>query len=193
MQIQFAPVVLLYAVTLVLFVLLNLRGAYSRVRAAVSDYAIGPTRPLFLADGLAGGAAALLLGTCLLIGGRFPAWGALCLLAHAFFRLGVLTFPIDLEGQRLSWHGRLHYSFAIPGFAAVYLAVVALGPAAAAIIAPGFLPPLRLLALLAAASLGGVALCMFPFFRPIFGLVERVFLLSTALWLWIFSLALTVG
>jgi hypothetical protein len=42
-----------------------------------------------------------------------------------------------------------------------------------------------------AASLAGVVICLIPALRRIFGLVERIFLVSVLLWSAVFALAAT--
>lgn len=193
MAVIYLPVLALYLVTLVLFILLHVRGTYDPVRTAVSDYAIGPTRRLFLLDGAAGGLAAALLGGLVLSDARFPPMAGLFLLAHACLRFGVLAFPVDLEGQSMSRHGKLHYTFAVPGFAMVYLAIHALGPATREIVPGAIHITFTVLEAVASFALAAVAVCLFPPLRRVFGLVERVFLLSTALWLGCFSLAMSLN
>lgn len=186
-----AIVAALYALTLVLFIGLHLRSGRNPVREAVSAYAFGPTRWLFLLDGAAGGLAAALLGAILLEDARFPALGAFCLLAHAGFRVGVLGFRADPDGHAGSRHARLHYGFAFPGFLTAMLAIHVLMPEAMAITPAAAKVALDLLYAVAGTSLAGVIACLFPPMVAAFGLLERCFLLSTSLWL--ASLALTLA
>lgn len=190
MAVSYIPVVVLYLVTLVLFILLHLRGTYDPVRTAVSDYAIGPTQTLFLVDGATGGLAAAWLGALLLTDAHFPPVSGAFLLAHACFRVGVLAFPVDLEGHAASRHGRFHYAFAVPGFVMVYLAIHTLGPATRLMFPEAIHITLATLETVASVALAFVAVCLISPLHRLFGLVERVFLLSTALWLGGFSLAM---
>jgi len=182
---------LLYFVQLALFLALNIRGSYSLVGHAVSDYGVGPSRPLFTIYGLIGIIAAIALGAAVLMDGRFPARGGVYLLAVAALRLGVLAFPTDLEGQRLTGTGKLHYLFAIASFALAYMAIDVLNPVALPVVANWASPILAGLYWIVAASLAGVVICLIPALRRIFGLVERIFLVSVLLWSAVFALAAT--
>ena len=71
----YAVAALVYLVQLALFLALNVRGKYSLVSHAVSDYGVGPSRRLFTIYGLVGIVAASALGAAVLADGRFPARG----------------------------------------------------------------------------------------------------------------------
>ncbi|MDN5927760.1 MAG: DUF998 domain-containing protein [Hyphomicrobiales bacterium] len=185
----YAAAALAYLAQLALFLALNIRGRYSLVSHAVSDYGIGPSRRLFTIYGLIGIIAAAALGAAVLMDGRFPARGGIYLLAMAALRLGVLAFPTDLEGERLTGAGKLHYLFAIASFALAYMTIDVLNPAALSIVADWASPVLAGLYWIVAASLAGVVICLVPALRRIFGLVERVFLVSVLLWSAVFALA----
>jgi hypothetical protein len=187
----YASAVLVYLVQLALFLTLNLRGGYSLVSHAVSDYGVGPSRRLFTIYGLTGIVAAVALGIAVLADGRFPDRGGVYLLLMAALRLGVLAFPTDLEGQRLTGTGRLHYLFAIASFALAYMAIDVLNPVALPIVAKWASSVLDGLYWIVAASLAGVVICLIPALRRIFGLMERVFLVSVMLWSAVFALAVT--
>jgi hypothetical protein len=182
---------LLYFVQLALFLALNIRGSYSLVGHAVSDYGVGPSRPLFTIYGLIGIIAAIALGAAVLMDGRFPARGGVYLLAVAALRLGVLAFSTDLEGRRLTGTGKLHYLFAIASFALAYMAIDVLNPVALPVVADWASPILAGLYWIVAASLAGVVICLIPALRRIVGLVERIFLVSVLLWSAVFALAAT--
>ena len=176
-----------YVVALGLFIALHLRGNYSLLRHAVSDYAIGPTRGLFLTYGLAGGLGAALVGCGVLVQGGLPVRSGVYLLASAGVRLGVLGFSTDLEGQPVTRAGLLHLVFAIAGFALVYMAIDSLQPFARDLVTGPVRTTLVWLHTVATLSLIGVVVCLYPALRRLFGLVERAFLLSTLLWLLTFA------
>jgi hypothetical protein len=185
----YASAAAVYLVQLALFLALNIRGSYSLVGHAVSDYGVGPSRRLFTIYGLIGIIAAVALGTAVLTDGRFPLRGGVYLLAMAALRLGVLAFPTDLEGERLTKTGKLHYLFAIAGFALAYMAIDVLNPVALPIVADWATPVLNGLYWIVAASLAAVVICLIPALRRVFGLVERVFLVSVMLWSAVFAFA----
>jgi hypothetical protein len=187
----YALAALAYLVQLALFLTLNIRGNYSLVSHAVSDYGVGPSRRLFTIYGLTGIIAVIALGVAVLTDGRFPQRGGIYLLAVAALRLGVLAFPTDLEEQRLTRTGMLHYVFAIASFALVYMAIDVLSPVALPIVAEWASPVLAGLHWIVAASLAGVVICLIPAFRRVFGLVERIFLVSVLLWSAVFALVAT--
>lgn len=178
-----------YLVQLILFFVLNARGGYSPLVHAVSDYGVGPTRRLFNVYALIGCAAAVLLAVALLVDGRFPMRGAIYLAVVAVLRLGVLAFPTDLEGQTLTRTGKLHYLFAIASFALLYMAIDVFHPVAVTLLAQPAVAVLTVLKWVVTLSLIAVVVCLAPPLRKIFGLVERIFLLSTMLWLGLFALA----
>jgi hypothetical protein len=180
---------LAYLVQLALFLTLNVRGSYSLISHAVSDYGVGPSRRLFTIYGLIGIIAAAALGAAVLADGRFPDRGGVYLLVMAALRLGVLAFPTDLEGRRLTGTGRLHYVFAVASFALAYMAIDVLNPIALPVVANWASPVLAGLYWIVAAALAGVVICLIPALRRIFGLVERVFLVSVILWSAVFALA----
>ncbi|MBT0773398.1 DUF998 domain-containing protein [Kineosporia sp. J2-2] len=99
---------------------------YDPLRHAVSDYGVGPYRRWFTAA-----AAASSVGTYALAGGLavtpgFPPLATedlVYLLLIPLTRAGVALFPTDLEGDRATRSGRLHYLFAIAQFTLIYLAV----------------------------------------------------------------------
>lgn len=179
-----------YLLALGLFAALHLRGSYSILRHAVSDYAIGPTRGLFLAYGLTGGLGAALAGCGVLASAALPVRSGVYLLASAVVRLGVLGFPTDLEGRPVTRSGRLHLLFAIAGFALVYMAIDSLLPFARDLATGAARTVLVGLQAIATLSLIGVVICLYPALRRVFGLVERAFLVSTLLWLLTFAAVL---
>jgi hypothetical protein len=187
----YALAALAYFVQLALFLTLNIRGNYNLVSHAVSDYGVGPSRRLFTIYGLTGIVAAVALGTAVLMDGRFPTRGGIYLLVMAALRLGVLAFPTDLEGQRLTGTGKLHYLFAIASFALAYMAIDVLNPVALSIVAQWASPVLAGLYWIVAASLACVVICLVPALRRVFGLVERIFLISVLLWSAVFALAVS--
>ncbi len=172
------------------FAVLHVRGRYSPVSQAVSDFGVGPTRRLFAAYGLIGGLGALALAAATFADGRFPLRASVCLLLLALIRPGVLAFPTDLEGTPLTRTGRLHYAFAIASFALLYMAIDVLHPVAIGQIDGPALIALSGLRRVITWSLIGVVVCLAPPLRKTFGLVERAYLLSTLLWLIVFALSL---
>ncbi|TDW86412.1 DUF998 domain-containing protein [Kribbella sp. VKM Ac-2566] len=177
---------------LCIFVALHLLPTgYHPVRHAVSDYGVGRYARLFRWALLLSSAGILALAAGL---GFEPGTPTVTVLQLVFLflipvtRVGMLKFPTDLEGQRLTNSGRLHYAFAVAAFALTYAAIAGLTPELEPVGAwepvGGFLSVLRMIALV---SLVLLVIALVPRLRKVFGLFERGFLLSTNLWF------LTVG
>jgi hypothetical protein len=175
-----------YLANVALLVWLHLRRTgYSPIRHAVSDYGVGPTRRTFAVYGWLGSAGALALAATLWAADTLPvpAWLLGVLVAMVVARVGVFLLPTDLEGQRLTATGLLHYLFAVLSFAAAYVAVRNLTPIFSH--APGWEPVRGVLDGLAwAATPALVANCvtMLKPLRRVFGICERFFLGVVALW-----------
>jgi hypothetical protein len=183
-----------YFASAALFVALHLRSTgYSPLRHAVSDYGVGPSRRAFAAYSWLGSAGAAALGGALWAAGQppVPAWLLGVLAAMVVARAGLTLFPTDLEGQRLSRTGLLHYAFAIASFAAAYVFVRNGTPHLAG--APGWEPArpfLEALARLALPALVANCVTMAPPLRRVFGLFERLFLGTVLAWFTVASGAL---
>lgn len=175
-----------YLGSLALFVALHLRrSGYSPVGNAVSDYGVGPTRGAFTLYIAAGSAGALALAAALWMAGEpgVPGWLLVVLLVMVVARTGVSVVPTDLEGQRLTPLGALHYLFAIANFAAAY---VFIGNATQfLVLAPGWAPARPVLVALAWAATPALVASCLTMARPLrrmFGLFERIFLAVVLLW-----------
>ncbi|MGJ7561707.1 DUF998 domain-containing protein [Brevibacterium casei] len=159
---------------------------YSIVSHAVSDYAVGPTRRLSsVMTWLTAGFWALLAGAVIT---GVPDWSdatgmtiALLVLAGIFVALPFA--PTDLEGEKTTLVGRLHYLFAIAWFALSYACMgnftrlfTAEGPAWLA-------STLAVIGWIAAISLAvSVLVLVVSRLRPkVFGISERIFILSVSL------------
>lgn len=180
---------------LVLMALLHRRfPAIWAARRPVSDYGLGPARPYFWAAAGAGLVATLALAGALALAPpdfprRLPSLGYLLLRALALVAL--IHYPTDGHGRATSSAGRWHYFWAIVQFTAL-TQLLALAPAVAHYLPPGPLPMLlTLLAPIGTGSLAGLVLALLlrPL-RPYFAALERLFLLSCALYLSALALAL---
>jgi hypothetical protein len=178
------------------FVALHFRSSgYSILGHAVSDYGVGPTRRMFAAYtslGSAGGVAfAVALG--LSRAPVVPGWIFGVLVVMVVARFGLTIFPTTLEGAKLTRTGLVHYVFAIVGFAASYTAIRNLTPAFGREAAWGPVQGvLDGLSILATAALVGVCATMWRPARRVFGLVERVFLLTVLVWFAVASAGMVV-
>ncbi|OJY30139.1 uncharacterized protein DUF998 [Gemmobacter caeni] len=185
---------LAYLAVIILFAALHLRGDYSPIRQALSDYGIGPSHPLFVGYAVAGIAASSLLAAAVLEDGRFTLRAGLCLLGMAALPLGVVAYPTDIEGEPSSRTGRLHLAFAVANFALAYIAIDDLFPDAESLPPAAFRHLLGALYWVVTASLLGVAVCLVHALRHrIFGLLERLYLFSSALWLGLFALGMALA
>jgi Protein of unknown function (DUF998) len=168
---------------------------HSPLKNAVSEYGIGGTASMFVVYGLVGSLGALLLALATLktSAAIFPKRVPLYLVLLAVLRLGVLRFHTDMQGEKRTKDGRFHFIFAIATFALTYMTVTAAQPTVDAISESTIGIILETLSWTAAISLVAVVVALLTPLRAYFGVVERIFLLSTALWLLTLSsvLALT--
>jgi hypothetical protein len=159
---------------------------YNPIGHAVSDYAVGPTARLFTTALTTSSAAVLALGFALIEGVGSPPLGTravLFLLVIPLARIGMTLFPTTLEGQQLTRTSLTHYAFAIAAFTLTYLAISETTPVLLALNpAPWLNTTLNASAHTVAPSLTLVVITMLRPLRRIFGLFERLFLLTTNIW-----------
>lgn len=159
---------------------------YHPIRHAVSDYAVGQYGSLFRVGLLVSSLGVLFLAIGLTLDPGAPPL-AVSQLVFLYLvpatRLGMAVFRTDLEGEKLTPTGRLHYLFAIAAFAFTYAAISGMTPRLTSVSpwqsADGLLSALQWIALV---SLVLLIVTLLPRLRTIFGLFERAFLVSTNLW-----------
>ncbi|MGW6276091.1 DUF998 domain-containing protein [Kribbella sp. NPDC055071] len=181
---------------LCIFVTLHvLPTGYSPIGHAVSDYGVGRYAGLFRIAGAASSVGILCLAVALTLEPGTPTvsvFELVCLYLIPVFRIAILRFPTDLEGQRLTRNGRLHYLFAILAFAATYSAIAGMTPELTSIDPWNSIHGLlHVLQLIAMVSLILLVIAMIPQLRRVFGLFERLFLTSTNLWFLLVAAYLT--
>ncbi|MFD9327956.1 DUF998 domain-containing protein [Streptomyces sp. NPDC060065] len=170
-----------------IFVALHvLPTGYHPVRHAVSDYAVGEYGSLFRVGLLVSSLGVVFLAIGLTLDPGAPPLAVsqlVFLYLVPAMRLGMAIFRTDLEGEKLTPTGRLHYLFAIAAFAFTYAAISGMTPRLTSVSpwqsADGLLSALQWIALV---SLVLVVVTLLPRLRTIFGLFERAFLVSTNLW-----------
>lgn len=190
MVVALASAMLLALYFLAMIVLHIAPTGYRLLYNTISDYAVGKWAPLARLTTAGTALAIVLLVAALAAGVGFPPLppaGCTALLLLAAARLGVALVVTDLSGTRATPRGIAHGVIAGVGFIAAVSAVTSLTRGLGAI---------PLLPVLAAISfplliLVGVALLVRRL-RPIFGLVERLFLLDVNLWLLVTAAALAV-
>lgn len=192
-MIVFALVSLLaFLIDLGIFVALHvLPTGYSPISHAVSDYAVGKYKSLFRVRLWVNALGILALVAALASASRvqIATLDLLFLGLVALTRVAMSFFPTDLEGKKLTRTGLLHYLCAILSFAFAFTALRDMTPALQhafpwASGTFGFLYVLVLPALIA------VIVTLVPMLRRIFGLFERIFLLTILFWLLLVSVAL---
>ncbi|WP_332880628.1 DUF998 domain-containing protein [Streptomyces sp. NBC_00564] len=159
---------------------------YHPIRHAVSDYAVGQYGWLFRVGLLVSSLGVLFLAIGLTLDPGAPPLAVsqlVFLYLVPAMRLGMALFRTDLEGEKLTPTGRLHYLFAIAAFAFTYAAISGMTPRLTSVSpwqsADGLLSALQWIALV---SLVLLVVTLLPRLRTIFGLFERAFLVSTNLW-----------
>lgn len=169
---------------------------YNPVHNAVSDYGVGKYAPLFRVSLWSSSLAVLALvgGLALGVGSPPLASSDLAFLGLvAVSRIGESLFPTNVEGERLTRTGALHYIFAILTFGFTYAAISGMTPALVKL--HPWHSDKGLLTWLAGAVLVGlilVVVTLLPRLRRVFGLCERFFLLVTYAWLVLTALLLAV-
>ncbi|MEP4990357.1 MAG: DUF998 domain-containing protein [Paracoccaceae bacterium] len=183
-----------YAVVLGVFLAFHVIAPERSIFAhAVSDYAVGKTARLFIGYGLVGSLGAALLAIATVSTGDFPVRVPIYLALLAILRIGVLRFRTDIEGEAVTREGRLHYVFAIITFALTYMIVSAAQPTLGTFANPPLNAILSGLGWIATISLVGVVTTLLPPLTRVFGLAERIFLLSTAFWLLLLAVTLVAS
>ena len=170
-----------------IFVALHvLPTGYNPIRHAVSDYAVGKYGYLFRIGLWASSLGVLALAFALIHGVGSPPLAhheLVYLFLIPIARIGMTRFPTDLEGRRRSRTGVLHYVFAIAAFTFTYLAISDTTPVLRHLSGTVILgSPLHWVAWLVAPELALVVITMFRPLRKVFGLFERLFLLTTNVW-----------
>lgn len=159
---------------------------YNPIRHAVSDYGVGRYRSLFNTALYLSSVAVLALDFALIEGVGSPPLATryfIYLLLIPLARIGMTLFPTNLEGQKLTRIGRLHYLCAIAAFTLTYMTISGMTPALRALDPTGWArAPLGGTAWIVAPALALVVVTMIRPLRRIFGLFERTFLLATNLW-----------
>lgn len=179
-QVLAALSLLFFVARLALFIQLHrVASPYGVTTHAVSDYAVGPTRRLSLANAIVSAMAWFALAAAFYVG--HATWADRLLAAAVLSAVGALSIasvvvPTDLEGQRPTARGIMHYVLAIASFGLVYFLmgnVVRLAshehwPVAAV---------LDVLQWVALAALIAVCLTVVgPGRKRLFGIAERVYL-----------------
>lgn len=175
------------SVYLAVFVALHrLPTGYSPIRNAVSDYGVGRYRRWFTAGLWASSLGVLALAVGLGIGLGSPPMAEHDLVFLGLItlaRVGMSVFPTNIEGQRFTRTAALHYVFAIAAFTFTYLAISHLTTQLKPITPWHSVErPLSWLAWLVIPALAGVVITMLRPLRRIFGLFERIFLVTTNVW-----------
>lgn len=188
---------LAYLVYFGIFILLQfLPTGYNPIRHAVSDYAIGKYHTLFntyvWSSVVAGFAFAFAL-TINLGPTLVPGWVFILMVLLALVRIGLVFFPTNIEGTRLTRTGAWHYLFAILSFGFIYTIISHMTPVLQ-IISPwrDIATVLASLETIVLYALIAVVIMLIPPLRKIFGICERIFLTSTDIWFILVSAFLIV-
>ena len=158
----------------------------------VSDYGLGRTAGLFKVYLIAGCIASPILAWQVHVSGDpdFPVSVTVYLALVALGRLGIALWQNDPHGARHTRKGNVHRAATLLAFTCAYMAVVEATPPLVALhegtrsIADEVMKHIISVAFIA------VVLTTSPTLRPWFGLAERVFLYSTALWFLLATLTL---
>jgi Protein of unknown function (DUF998) len=167
---------------------------YNPRRDAVSDYGVGQYRGWFWAQALAGGAAGLALAIALAeTTPSIPTEVVVALLISVVARLLIPFFPTDQNGSRFQTvPGTIHMILAIVIFASVIIAASKFGSAveheAAWHGVKGWLSALPWV--MTGAAIGLIVGLRAPRLKERYGLIERLFYVSSIAWFLIVSIEL---
>ncbi|WP_242272621.1 DUF998 domain-containing protein [Bacillus cereus group sp. BfR-BA-01310] len=177
----------------IFFLILHFKKTgYHPIRHAVSDYGVGATKNLFIIYAWLSNLGALSLSIVMLIvKDRFTISASIpvLIILMVISRIIMLFFPTDLEGEKLTVRGKLHFLFAILAFTFSYMAIDRGGSHLKLL--EGFKnlePFFHIITMISSISLGAVIVTMFKPLRFIFGICERVFLLSINIWFIVVSI-----
>lgn len=158
----------------------------------VSDYGLGRTARLFRVYLIAGCIAPPILAWQALVSGDpdFPVSVTVYLCLVALGRLGIAIWPNEKRGLRRTGKGQMHRAATLLAFAAAYMAVVEATPPLVALHEGARSVGDEVLKQVISVSFLSVVLTISSTLRPWFGLAERAFLYSTALWFLLATLTL---
>lgn len=159
---------------------------------AISAYGVGTTARLFKVYVLSGSVAAPLLAFqfWLATDPAYPGMIPVYLLLVMAGRLALGLFPNDLRGTPRTKSGQIHHAATLLAFTCAYMTVAEATPLLAAAVTGPLSAVLSMFKHLISLGFISVVLTISPPLRRFFGLAERVFLYSTALWFLIASLSL---
>jgi len=167
---------------------------YNPRRDAVSDYGIGKYRGWFWAQAVAGGVAGLALAIALAeTTPSIPTEVVVALLISVVARFLIPLFPTDQNGSRFQTvPGTIHMILAIVIFASLIIAASKFGSAveheAAWHSVKGWLTALPWV--MTGAAIGILLALRAPLLKRKFGLIERLFYVSSIAWFLIVSIEL---
>ena len=168
---------------------------YNPIFHAVSDYGVGNSKKFQIMSGILSvtGSLSLIAAFMLLENDfQFKHEAIIYLIIRAVTVIGVLIFPTDIEGEKRTKIGLLHYLFAVVQFTAIVKLAVNLTSAFSAVLPDSFLiTVLSTLSIIINISIAGVVAGMIiPPVKKIFGLIERIFLFSSAFYFLVLSFLL---
>lgn len=163
-----------------------LPSGYDPIRHAVSDYAIGTHGHLFRIGLWVSSLGVLALALALITGIGSPPLETrdlVLLMLVPVARVGMTLFPTDLEGDPFTPAGIAHYVLAILAFTLTYLVISDTTSVLRDLHPAAWLDSsLKWSAAAVAPELFLVVITMLRPLRRVFGLCERLFLLTTNVW-----------
>ena len=179
--------ILFYLIALLMFFRVHaLDPSVSIIRDPVSNYGVGKTAVFFRRYGYWGTVAAACLAVSFLMSHSpvFPNEVLIGMVLLPILRIGVIGFKTDIQVESLahsSAEGQWRVVFAIVWVGAMYTVITNATPLMVSD-SDWLLAGLSILKNTAKFSLIGVIFAMIKPLKMIFGIFERVFLLSTLLW-----------
>ena len=194
-----AGAALLFALAAVLVLLLHaLPTGHDPVRHGVSAYAVGTYGRYYRSQVVATGIGSLLLVLAVAREPGPPGGRLVLLTIFGVSRIAIARYPTDLEGEALTWSGRIHIVLASIAFIALAIAA----PLVSSWLVGGAVPGARVAGLDTAVTILGVAVPLaaagtfaagLPSLRLPFGIVERLFYVAALAWLLAASLEVVLS
>ena len=178
---------IIYLITLIIFFMLHIKNKeLNFIEHALSGYALKSTSKLFIIYLVIMNIGNLLLTLSIFLSAKiqFPIFITFFFICMIISRIGLGLFKTNMENEKLTFISILHYIFPIANFALMYTIIINVDEI---IIQYGQLVKIKMLFDIywyaITISLIGVCITMYKFLRMFFGIVERIYIILTNIWL----------
>jgi hypothetical protein len=176
----------MFIASLILFIIIHIKNKeYSIIKNAVSDYAVGSTNKLFRIYLWAGNLGYIFLFFTVLVNPvlRLDNVFIILLALIIIFRILLGFFKTNIEGQKLTTKGIIHYLLAIGNFGFNYTFIVKYDIKSKMInLLQNYQSLMQIYEIALTIALVGVVVTMFKPLRLLFGIIERIYILGIGIW-----------